>query len=192
MSKLGFVMGAALLVGGAAIAADAPKMTPEQEAWMKAGMPGAQHATLAKTAGEYDAKVKTWEKPGAAPTEESATVSRKMDLEGRVLVEEFHGTMAGMPFMGHGMTGYDNTTGKYWSTWNDSMSTGLFVSEGTCDAAGKSCSFTGTSNDPVKKQPMKLRMTTKWTSPTVELFEMYGPGPDGKEMKMMEMTYTKK
>jgi hypothetical protein len=24
------------------------------------------------------------------------------------------------------------------------------------------------------------------------VFEMYGPGKDGKEMKMMEITYTKK
>jgi hypothetical protein len=191
MSKLGFVMGAALLVGGAAIAADAPKMTPEQEAWMKAGMPGAQHATLAKTAGEYDAKVKTWEKPGAAPTEESATVSRKMDLEGRVLVEEFHGTMAGMPFMGHGMTGYDNTTGKYWSTWNDSMSTALAVSSGSCDAKNV-CTFKGTMTDPVTKKPMTTRMTSRWTSPSVEVFEMYAPDEKGKEYKMMEITYTKK
>jgi hypothetical protein len=54
------------------------------------------------------------------------------------------------------------------------------------------CSFTGTYNDPVKKGPVKCRMTSKWTSPTTELFEMYAPGKDGKEMKMMEITYTKK
>ena len=72
------------------------------------------------------------------------------------------------------------------------MATGLFVSEGICDASGKTCTFTGTSNDPVKKTPMKLRMTTKWPSPTTEIFEMHGPGRDGKEMKMMEITYTKK
>jgi hypothetical protein len=37
-----------------------------------------------------------------------------------------------------------------------------------------------------------MRMTTRWTSPTTQVFEMYGPGKDGNEMKMMEMTYTKK
>jgi hypothetical protein len=47
-------------------------------------------------------------------------------------------------------------------------------------------------NDPVTKKPTKLRMNTKMTSPTSEVFEMYAPGPDGKEMKMMEITYTKK
>ena len=39
---------------------------------------------------------------------------------------------------------------------------------------------------------LETRMVTRWTSPTTQLFEMYGPGKDGKEMKMMEMVYTKK
>jgi hypothetical protein len=71
------------------------------------------------------------------------------------------------------------------------MSTGLMVNEGTCDAS-RNCTFTGSWNDPIKKAPVKARMTTRWLSPTTEVFEMYGPGKDGKEMKMMEITYTKK
>ncbi len=173
-----------------------PAMTPQQkaemEAFAKAGTPGPQHQALAGMAGTYDMKIKAWHAPGQPPAEDTGTATRSMTLGGRVLVEDVSASMMGAPFNGHGMMGFDNVTGKYWSTWNDSMSTGLFVSEGTCDAAGKSCTFTGTMNDPVKKTASKLRMTTKWTSPTVELFEMYGPGPDGKEMKMMEMTYTKK
>ncbi len=89
--------------------------------------------------------------------------------------------------------GYNNVTGKYWSTWNDNMSTGLMLSEGTCDTQGKTCTFTGTWDDPVKKgAKVKSRMTTRWTDTTTEIFEMYAPGKDGKEMKMMEITYTKK
>ena len=99
--------------------------------------------------------------------------------------------MMGMPFTGHGMHGYDNVTGKYWSTWNDSMSTGVMVSEGTCDAK-EACTFTGSWNDPMTKTLVTSRMMSRWTSPTTEVFEMYGPGPDGKEFKMMEITYTKK
>jgi len=108
-----------------------------------------------------------------------------------VMVEDMTSEMHGTPFTGHGMHGYDNTTGKHWSTWNDSMSTGLMVSEGSCDDAG-ACTFTGSWNDPVTKGEITARMTTKWTSPGVEVFEMYTPGPDGKEMKMMEITYTKR
>ena len=173
-----------------------PQMTPEQkaemEAYMKAGTPGAPHQALASSAGSYDLKIKSWHEPGGPAMEDTGTATRAMALDGRVLVEEVNSSMMGTPFNGHGMTGYDNVTGKYWSTWNDTMSTGLMLSEGTCDAQAKTCAFIGGWNDPVKKARVRARMTTRWTSPTTEIFEMYGPGKDGKEMKMMEITYTKK
>src|SRR4029453_12768710 len=136
-----------------ALAQDAqPKLTPEQqaemEAYTKAGTPGAEHKALAATAGSYDIKVRSWMEPGAPPMEETGTATRAMALDGRVRVEQVSSTMMGSPFPGHGMLGYDNVTGKYWSTWNDSMSTGLMVSEGTCDAS-HACRFTGTWNDAV-------------------------------------------
>jgi uncharacterized protein DUF1579 len=173
-----------------------PQMTPEQkaemEAYMKAGTPGPAHELLAAMAGTYDLTVRSWHEPGGPPMEEKGSATRTMTLGGRVLVEDLTSSMMGTPFTGHGMTGYDNVSGKYWGTWNDSMSTGVMVSEGTCDAQGKTCTFTSSWKDPVKKTTIKARMTTKWTSPTTEIFEMYAPGKDGKEMKMMEITYTKK
>ena len=173
-----------------------PQMTPEQkaemEAFMKAGTPGAPHQALAASAGTYDLKIMSWHEAGAPAQEDTGTATRSMTLGGRVMVEELSSSMMGTPFTGHGMMGYDNVSGKYWSTWNDSMSTGLMVSSGTCDAQMKTCTFTGAWNDPIKKAPVKARMTTRWTSPTTQIFEMYAPGKDGKEMKMLEITYTKK
>ena len=169
-----------------------PAQKAEMEAYMKAGTPGAPHQALASAAGSYDLKVRSWHDPAGPVMEDAGTATRTMTLDGRVLVEDVSSSMMGSPFTGHGMMGYDNVTGKYWSTWNDTMSTGLMVSEGTCDPQGKTCTFTGGWNDPVKKTRVKARMTTRWTGPTTEIFEMYGPGKDGKEMKMMEITYTKK
>ena len=173
----------------------APPMTPEQQATMeafaRAGTPGEPHAALAKMAGTYDMTIRSWQAPDAPPTTETGTATRTMILGGRVLAEEAHSQMHGQPFTGHGMQGYDNVSGKSWSTWNDSMSTGLMVSEGTCDDKG-ACTFNGSWNDPVTKGKINARMTTRWTSPTVEVFEMYAPGPDGKEAKMMDITYTKR
>jgi hypothetical protein len=172
-----------------------PKMSPEEAAMMaayqKAGTPGPQHAALAKMAGTYELKIRSWEKPGAPPTEETGTATRAMTLDGRVMEEDMQSKMHGQPFTGHGMQGYDNVSGKYWGTWNDSMSTGVMVSEGTCDDQG-ACNFTGSWNDPITKGKTVARMTTKRISPTQELFEMYAPGPDGKEMKMLEITYTRR
>ena len=174
---------------------EAPPMTPEQkaemEAYMKAGTPGAPHQWLSSTAGSYDLKIKSWHDAGGPAMEDTGTATRKMMLDGRVLIEDLSSSMMGTPFTGHGMMGYDNVSGKYWSTWTDTMSTGLMVSQGSCDPQ-KVCTFTGGWNDPIKKTPVKARMTTRWTSPTTEVFEMYGPGKDGKEMKMIEITYTKK
>ncbi len=193
-----FTTAAAVLLIAPALAQDGqkmPEMTPEQkaemEAYMKAGTPGAPHKELAAMAGSYDLAIKSWHEPGTPPMEEAGTAVRKMALDGRVLIEEFNSTMMGMPYTGHGMSGFDNVTGKYWHTWTNSMSTGVMLSEGTCDA-NKSCKFTGSWNDPIKKTPVTARMLTRWTSPTTEVFEMYTPGMDGKEMKMMEITYKKK
>ncbi len=170
------------------------EMTPEQqaemEAYMKAGTPGAPHAHLASIAGTYTVKVKNWPEPGAPPMESTGSATRKMILGGRVMVEDFSGSMMGMPFTGQGMTGFDNVSQKYWATWTDSMSTGMMLSEGTCDAS-HACTYQGSWNDPIKKSPVKSRMTLRWLNPTTEVFEMYGPDKTGKETKMMELTYTK-
>lgn len=142
-------------------------------------------------AGSYDLAIKSWNTPTGEPSLESGTATRRPILGGRVMVEEMEATMRGQPFTGIGMHGFDNVTGKHWSTWTDNFSTGLMVSEGTCDEAG-ACTFTGSWNDPVSKQPVTARMTSRSTSESVEVFEMYGPGADGKEARMMEITYTKR
>ena len=171
------------------------EMSPEEmammEAYMKAGAPGEQHDMLASQVGEYSTVARSWAAPDAPPVEEKGSATRAMILDGRVMVEIYHGSMMGIPFTGQGMTGYDNVSGKYWATWNDSMSTGIMVMEGTCDAE-MTCTFTGTYNDPIAKGPVKSRMIFRWTSPTTEVLEMHGPGPDGQEVKMMDMIYTKK
>ena len=192
---LALALPAIALAGDADKNAAPPEMTAEQkamaEAYAKAGTPGDAHARLAKMAGEYDLSISSWEAPGGPATTEKGTATRAMTLDGRVMTEHVTSTMWGQPWQGHGMHGYDNVTGKHWSTWNDSMSTGLMVSEGECDDKG-TCTFKGSWNDPVSKGKINARMTTRWTDADTEVFEMHTPGPDGKEFKMMEITYKKR
>jgi hypothetical protein len=105
--------------------------------------------------------------------------------------EEFQGDMMGAPFTGLSRSGYDNVSGKYWSTWTDSMSTGIMVSEGECDEK-HDCTFVGTYNDPIQGGPVTNRYVSKWNSPDEQYFAMFGPGRDGEEVKMMEMIYTRR
>lgn len=156
------------------------------EAYQNAATPGPEHARMAEKVGSYTLEMTNFP-PGAEPVKESGKATRRMTLGGRVMVEEVDASMMGSRFNGYGMTGYDNVSGRYWSTWNDSMSTGIMISDGSCDAAG-ACEFKGSWNDPLTKGKTHVRMNTRWSDGT-EIFEMYGPGPDGEEMRMMEIIY---
>jgi len=172
-----------------------PQMTPEQqgemEAYMNAGKLGPQHEQMAKAAGTFDVAMKSWMDPAAPPMESKGVAVRTLHMGGRVVHEEYQGDMMGMPFTGLARSGYDNVSGKYWSTWTDSMSTGIMVSQGECDE-DQNCTYIGTHSDPVKGGPVTNRYVANWSSPDEQTFAMYGAGPDGKEVKMMEMTYTRR
>ena len=189
------VVAAVIAVPAFAQQGEMPEMTPEQqaemEAYMKAGALGPQHESMAQQVGTFDVAIKSWMDPAAPPMESKGMATRTLHMGGRIMHEEFQGDMMGMPFTGLSRSGYDNVVGKYWSTWTDSMSTGIMVAEGECDE-DHSCTFVGTYNDPLKGGPVTNRYVTNWTSPDEQYFAMYGPGRDGNEVKMMEMTYTRR
>ena len=191
---ISLVASLALISSSPAQATGEHKMTPEQqaamEAYTKAATPGPQHSSLAKQVGNYSLLIKSWEAPGTEPMVENGTATRSMILGGRVMMESMNSKMMGQPFTGHGMRGFDNVTGKHWSTWNDSISTGLMTTTGSCDEKD-ACTFSGSWVDPVSKKTITSRMVSHWSGADAETFEMFGPGPDGKEFKMMEITYTR-
>jgi hypothetical protein len=171
-----------------------PEMTPEMkammEAWMKAGTPGQEHQQLATMVGDWNATVKTWMGPGE-PNVSMATAHREMILDGRVLAETFNGEMMGTKFVGHGMLGYDNASKKFWSTWNDSMSTGIMVSWGSWDDKEKGVVYEGSMTDPQTGQPFKVRSIGRQIDATHESFEMWEEH-GGQMMKTLEITMVKK
>jgi hypothetical protein len=70
------------------------------------------------------------------------------------------------------------------------MSTTLHVMEGT---SGDDNTITqeGQYTCPIRGE-MKLRSVTKMVDQNTNIFEMYGTDKSGQEMKMMEITYTRK
>jgi len=161
------------------------------EAYMKLNAPGEPHRMLAGLAGEWALEVKSWTAPGAPPSVSQATCVNKLVMGGRFVQEDVTGTMMDTPFAGMSLTGYDNIKKKYVGIWVDSMTTGIFRSEGDYDASTKAMTFTGTSFDPMAGKDVQVRTVTRFESPGRHVFEWYAPGPDGKEMKSMEITYTR-
>jgi hypothetical protein len=161
------------------------------ETYRKVATPGAPHKLLASMAGSWNTRGRCWMEPGKPPVESNGTSEQKMLLDGRFLQQEFTGDMMGSPFTGIGVTGYDNHTGKYVSTWMDTMGTAIYFFEGTASADGRTITQTGRYDDPIQG-PMEWRSVTRVIDDNTLEFEMYGTGKSGKEEKMMESTYTRR
>ena len=170
-----------------------PEMDPAaMEAMMKAGSPGEQHKHIARYAGDWTYTGKMWMDPSQPPTESTGTMHGEMIFGGRYTQTIWKGSFMDMPFEGRGTNGYDNLAKQYVGTWIDSMSTGIMYSTGTCDASGMRCEDKGEYMDPMTGQKSYMRSVITWTGDKSFKMESYGPGPDGKEMKNMEMVVTKK
>ena len=166
-------------------------MQATMEVYKQLATPGEPHKQLASLAGSWTTKTKEWMEPNKPPMESTGACEEKVLLDGRFLQQECTGDMMGQPFTGIGVTGYDNHTKKYVSTWMDSMGTGIFVMEGTGSADGKTVMLKGSHEDPIEGH-MKHRAVWKFVDPNTQVFEMYMIGKEGKESKMLEITYTRR
>lgn len=165
------------------------------EAYMKAATPGPMHELLKSGIGHWELTITNWMAPGAPPQTSKATSDRRLAFGGRFVIEEAKGesVVPGQPpFEGMGISGYDNVSKKFFSTWMDNMGTGIMTSTGTYDASAKSWSYTGTYNDPLIGKAKTIRMVIKETDPSHATLEMFDKAPDGKEFKSMQIQYVKK
>lgn len=173
----------------------APAMSPEMmavmEAYEKAARPGPMHKVLQEMAGTWDTAVKYWMGPGE-PAVSRGLSENKMILGGRYLQQKYEGEAMGKPFHGLGLTGYDNVAQAFAGIWIDDMGTGVMTSTGGLDPSGKILTLSTVWNDPTAKGPKKGRSVIQIVSHDKHVLEMYDTGPDGKEMKVMEITYTRR
>ncbi len=139
--------------------------------------------------GTWDCEVRMFGDPSGKPEISKGTETSFM-LGGMWLVGHFKGEMMGMPFEGCSQTSFNPETKKYTGTWVDSMSPHAMATEGTWDEKTKTLTQAGTGKD-VTGTEMKMKMTSAYNKDGTRLFTMFGAMPDGKEMKMMEILYTK-
>jgi len=193
------LIGCCMVMSGAALAAEkkvaaAPSPADAEkammDAMMKLGTPGPPHDALKSLAGSWKASVKMWMGPGD-PQVSEGTSENTVIMGGRYLREEFKGTFMGQPFEGMGLLAYDNQQQKYVGTWIDSLSTHVDVQHGSMDKTGKILTTHGTFTDPVTKKQSPTRQVMKIADDKTLVFEMYGT-MNNKEVKQMEITYTRK
>jgi hypothetical protein len=179
----------------AAAEVKAPETTaPSQEevmaAMMKMAAPGPEHAALNPLAGTWKTTTRMWTVPGAEPQVSEGTAERNWMMDGRYLVGNYKGVVAGMPFEGMEVLGYDNQKKEYVSSWVDNLGTGIMLSQGSAmDPATKSFTLTGTSTDPTGKEHPMREVTSNVDGNTYTM-TMYA-SETGQEQKMMEITCTR-
>ena len=171
----------------------AKEMDPQamMEVYQKLATPGEPHKLFATLAGNWTTTTKEWMEPGKPPMESTGTADMKMLLDGRFLYQEFTSQMMGQPFSGIGIDGYDNLRKKYVTTWMDTMGTGFFTMEGTASGDGKTITLKGQHDEPGGGK-MTHRAVWKIVDGNTQTFDMYGTHKHSKEMKMLEITYTRK
>jgi hypothetical protein len=171
---------------------DSMNMDAMMQAMAKYGSPSPAHKILEKMAGKWSLIVKMWMDPAAPPTESKGTSQCEMTLGGRWLREEVHSEFMAQPFIGVGLTGYDNFRQRYVGVWMDNMSTAPMLSFGSANAAGTELTFVGTMDAPATgEKDKKFRNVLRWTGPDQLVTEMYDAIPGKGEIKVMEITYTR-
>lgn len=149
------------------------------------------HKKLEPFVGTFKAEVKMWMGPGD-PMVTTGTMVNSMDLGGRYLRQEYQGDESEGPFpnfAGRGFWGYNTVANKYEGFWIDSASTFMQTEAGDVDAAGRVWTMVGEFLNPQTKQPMKKRSVISVQDRDHHSLEMYFAGPDGNEVKSMEIQY---
>ena len=99
--------------------------------------------------------------------------------------------MIGMAFLGHGTTTWDVVKKKYSYSWTDSMSQGLSIGEATWDPKEKR--LTGSMEGPdMTGKVVKARSVVDYPSEGRKVMTAFAAGPDGKEVQVLKITYTRK
>ena len=174
-------------------AAQEPLAKEEMRAiWKRAMTPGPQHELLASRAGTWQLETRLWFEPGQPPVTSHGTSRMSMILGGRFLEEEVTSQTLEGEFHGLGLTGFDNVTGQFVSSWVDTMTTTIMTMTGSRDASGRTLTMTGSFIDPVTGLHKTMRIATRTVSADKHVTDFFELGPDAQERKVMQLTYTRR
>jgi hypothetical protein len=162
------------------------------EKWQKFSTPGEGHKALEPLVGTWDYTVTWWETPESQPQKSTGTSEVKWIMGGRFLEQTAKGTAMGQEFQGMGLMGYDNMKKEYSGIWIDNMGTGMMTSAGTYDPATKTFTERGSFSCPQEDGEKAFRGVTTIDGPDKYTYEMFAADKDGKEVRMMEIVYTRK
>lgn len=169
--------------------AETPTPEDEMAAWMAFAAPGEHHKHLEPLIGTFKADC-TWYNHDGTTTTSTGVSKSSWALGGRFVKTEFTGDIMGEQFEGFGMLGYDNIAQQYVGTWYDTMMTGILIHRGSCSDDHKTFEMAGEFQMP-GGVTVKDRNVTRIIDANTHSFEMFHTGPDGQELKVGTIIYTR-
>jgi hypothetical protein len=171
--------------------------SPRVQDEMAPPKPTPEHEALREDEGAWDGVIKA-SFPGPDGNIQEAE-SRGVEVNhmmpgGLWMISNFRGEFGGMPFHGHGVTGFDLVKKKYVGTWVDSFTTSLMTLEGTYDKATRTSTMYGESTDP-QGNTAKAKLVEVSKDADHRTMTMYMQVPGGGDdawQKAMEIHYTRR
>jgi hypothetical protein len=166
----------------------ATEISPEMQEIMKMAMPGKHHEHLGHMVGSWKVTSKMWQAPGQDPITSEGTMEARWVLGKRFVETITTGDLAGMPFEGRSLEGYDNIAGEYTSAWADNFGTYMMLFDGSCSNDGKLRTMMSETVNPTNGETMKVRAVTTVIDDRSYKFEMFHVTPEG-EVQSMEALF---
>jgi hypothetical protein len=141
-------------------------------------------AVFQKDVGDWEAEVDIRPAPGVPIIRQKGTTINRTIGGGRWLIVD-HKTEGG--FEGHGIYGWDASTGKYTGAWVDSMQTCIARSEGTWDPDTRTMTFETEATH--QGRTIRYRETIQTLEDGSQVYRNVVPTPDGGEFEMIRATY---
>ncbi len=192
--------GCSVLSGGADRESQSP-IQPEDltpASWVALGKAGPSHKLLDMFVGDWKTRTivhggNVSQEGGVSSYKEAAVYSGKAKIRwilgDRFLQEEFEGEMMSVIFSGLGIMGYDNGARRFTNVWVDSLSTALVFSTGKYFAEQNRFEYEGSVYDPLVGRHRGVRTVLDVVSQNEYVVNTYEPGPDGRELKTLEIRY---
>jgi hypothetical protein len=164
------------------------------ESWDDLTARGPQHDLLDPLIGEWETTVKIWSDPQTPPFVARGRVERIWILDGRFVeewIEELDDSGA-VTWEAAGLLGYDRLTGRYEYTLVHTSSTATERKVGRLDPAKNVLSLSGKFTQIDTGIVVLDRLEIAINGPDTHTMTEYTRGEDGREIKEMEIQYTRR
>ena len=174
------------------------EMTEEQkrmmELWKKYTFPCEQHKHIEYFVGEWQSIIKTWPEPGKEPNVRTQEIKVESFFDGRFTRAHIktEASDLGMLFETIVINGYDNYKQEFFSITLSKQRTDYYLTTGKLDQTGKIRTDTAVRTDIFTGEQYRVKAITTIINQDKYTYEYYRIEPEGKEVKEMEITYTRK